>query len=419
MPRIALSQPDASIGELLVRALRYPLRGPALITCLVLAFVYLAGALPGILGAVVHVVYWALAWGYAATCLIHAAHGYAEPPDVGVEERRAAGIQLAALHLLAMLACIGIAALELHWLWLLVAGLVLVLPAIDMSLAFDGDVNIAFHPAHWWRTATGFGALYMLPVAINLLALATIVGMGAVLKPALPLLLGWLLYGFAGVYLVIFNLQLMGALVHRRHEVFGVQPEAERLAAVGKQDVDSRLLAEVDQLRANDPRAALDLLVERLRTRSAPASVHRCYRDVLRQAGMQDALLEHGQIWAAALVAHKEMPRALSLVQECMELDPAFVPDDPITAGPLAEQAERMGMRQLAIHLSRGYLRQWPQAPESPRYGLLAARLIASQPERRMEASLLLGRLAAAWPDHPLQSQMQALLRELNARLEY
>jgi len=419
MPRIALSQPDATLGELLIRGLRYPLRGPALATCTVLALVYFIGALSSILGIIASVIYWALAWGYAATCLIHAANGYAEPPDVGVEERRAAGIKLTVLHFFVMFACLAIMVWEIHWMWLLVMAFVMVLPAIDMSLAFDGDVNVAFSPAHWWRTVVSFGGLYALPVAVNFLVMLVIIGMAATIKPLLPLFLGWLVYGFACVYLMIFNFQLMGALVHQRHEIFGVEPEAERLAAIGKQDVDTLLLAEVEQIRLKDPRAALDLLVARLRERSAPAALHRCYRDLLHHLGIKEALLEHGQIWTASLVANREMPRALSLVKECTELDPAFLPDDPATAGPLAEHAARIGMKRLAIHLSRGYVRQWPKSPDSPRYGLLAAKLIASEPDRLMEAMTLLGKLVATWPDHPLHAEIESLLRELKVQSEH
>ncbi|GGA19715.1 hypothetical protein [Dyella nitratireducens] len=416
MPRIVLSRADATAGELLIRGLRYPLRGAALATCTVLALIYLSGALPGALGIAGHIIYWVAAWRYAATCLIHAANGYADPPDVGVEESTSTGVKLTVMHLFVMLAGIAIIAWDVPWLWWLVLAFIIVLPAIDMSLAFDGDLNVAFNPAHWWRTVARFGGLYVLLATINLLTMLVIVGMGAVIKPLLPTLLGYPLHGFACVYLIIFNFQLMGALVHQRHEIFGMEPEAARLAARSGQDADALLLEEVESIRVKDPRAALDLLVERLRERAAPASLHRCYRDLLRQSGMTQALLEHGQIWTASLVTHDEMPRALSLVQECVALDPAFVPDDPANAGPLAERAARMGMTQLAIHLSRGYLRQWPKAPESPRYGLLAAKLIANQPDRRTEAMVLLGKLIVLWPDHPLQAEMETLLRQLKVQ---
>ena len=43
----------------------------------------------------------------------------------------------------------------------------------------------------------------------------------------------------------------------------------------------------------------------------------------------------------------------------------------------------------------------------------LVARLLATQPERRAEAIVLLQKLAAAWPDHPQRDDIAALQHQL------
>jgi hypothetical protein len=162
-----------------------------------------------------------------------------------------------------------------------------------------------------------------------------------------------------------------------------------------------------------DRRAAIGMLVERMQGRSAPASLHQAYRDLLKREGLSDGLLEHGQLWIAALMAGDEARRALGVTQECMELDGAFLPDSPDHVATLAELAASSGMTRLSLRLCRGFLARWPRSPECPRLGLLAARQMAERLGQHAEASVLLGKLAAAWQEHPLQPMLVAQATQL------
>ena len=411
MPRIAVVPADTPLGERLVAGFGYPLRGAGLATCTALAVAHYAGLLPGI-GTLASLLVWTATWRYAAECMQHTANGYTNPPDVGVDEAGAAGWALTLIHFAAGALFIACTLLAPSALWLLVPVLVLALPAIDMSLAFDGNALLALNPATWWRIAHGFGSAYLVPVAINLL-LGVLVAVAALTSHLLPHFLALPLFGFAYTYLIVLTFHLMGSLIHLYHERFGLVPEAPALARTSGQDEDSRLLDEAHALAGNDPMAALRQLAGRLRQRNAPASVHQLYRELLRHQGLRDDLLVHGQIWIAALVAQNEARRALGVLQECCTLDPVFIPDDPRTCGELADLADRLGMTRLAIHLGRGYLAHWPREPQAPHYGLLAARQLGAQPERRAEAIVLLERLAAAWPDDPRRDDIAALQRQL------
>ncbi|MEW9570669.1 hypothetical protein ABQJ54_02820 [Rhodanobacter sp. Si-c] len=411
MPHIEVVAADTPFGERLVAGFGYPLRGAGLATCTALALAHYASLLPAI-GTLANLLVWAATWRYAADCMQHTANGYANAPDVGVDEAGAAGWALALIHLAAGALFVACTWLAPSALWLLVPVLVLALPAIDMSLAFDGNALLALNPATWWRIAQGFGSAYLVPVAINLM-LGALIAVAVLTSNLLPRFLALPLFGFAYTYLIVLAFHLMGALIHQRHERFGLEPEAPKLAKAAGQDEDSRLLDEARTLAESDPMAALHQLAERLRQRTAPAPAHQLYRELLRRQGLRDDLLVHGQVWIAALIAQNEARRALGVLQECCTIDPAFVPDDPRTCGELADLADRLGMVRLAIHLGRGYLAHWPREQQAPHYGLLAARLLGAHADRRAEALVLLERLAAAWPDHPQRGDIAVLQRQL------
>ncbi|MFC5740935.1 hypothetical protein [Dyella tabacisoli] len=415
MRRVETVAADTPFSERLGNGFSYPLRGAALATCVALAISHYVVLLPGFIGSLASILVWAATWRYAADCMLHTAHGYADPPDVSIHGNDSSGRGLTFIHILAVLLCAFTALFHLHLLWVLLVLLALTFPAIDMSMAFDGNVLLALNPLNWWRIISSFGMAYLIPVAINLLLVVLIV-IASVLTAMLPKLLAIPLFAFAYTYLIVLGFHLMGAMIHQRHEQFGLIPEAQILVEENKQDADQQLLAEVDELAPQHPQQAIGLLVTRLQNRSAPASIHLAYRKLLQRQGLRDGLLVHGQIWIAALMVSGESRRALGLVQECGEIDPAFLPDDPRNAGELADLAARLGMSRLALKLCRGYLATWPRDGKAPHYGLLAAQQLGERLDQPTEAIVLLGKLRTAWPDHPLRGEIDALARQLQAQ---
>lgn len=412
MPRIELAAANTPFGERLRTGLGYPLRGAGLATCVVLGLIHYVGLLPSYIGALGSALVWAATWRYAADCLLHTANGYADPPDVGLDSNHTAGWALTAVHLLLVALCVLTVVFWPRLLWPVLITAILVLPAIDMSLAFDANLALALNPWNWARIMRSFGIAYMAPVAINLLLGITVV-LASLSSALLPRLLALPLFGFAYSWLIVLAFHLMGVLIHQRHEQFGLEPEAPKLARAAGQDADETLLQEVAALAPSDPPAATTLLVERLRERSAPASVHLAYRQLLQRQQLREALLVHGQIWIAALIAQGEPRQALGVLQECLGLDPAFIPDDPRTCGELADLAARLGIGRIAVKLCRGYLQHWPRDSQAPHYGLLASRVLAEHADQHPEATQLLDQLAAAWPEHPLRAEIEQQRRRL------
>ncbi len=406
MSRIEVVAADTPLGARLVSGFSYPLRGGGLATCTVLALIHYVGLLPSYIGALGSVLVWAATWRYAADCLLRTANGYADPPDVGLDSNRTAGWGLTAIHLLVVALCMLAIVFWPRLFWPVLVLAILVLPAIDMSLAFDANLALALNPLNWARIAHGFGLAYLVPVAINLLLGITIV-LASLSSALLPRIFALPLFGFAYSWLIVLAFHLMGVLIHQRHEQFGLELEAPRLAQATGQDADATLLEESAALAPNDVNAATSLLVERLRARSAPPSIHLAYRQLLQRQQLHAALLVHGQVWIAALIAQGESRRALGVLQECIGLDPDFIPDDPHTCGELADLAVRLGISRIALKLCHGYVQAWPRDRQVPHYGLLASRLLASHPEQHAEAMQLLDQLAATWPEHPMRGEIE------------
>ena len=412
MPRVEVVAVDTPFAQRLQAGFGYPLRGAALPTCVVLALVHYVGLLPSWTGALAGTLVWAATWRYAADCMQRTASGYADPPDAGFDGNSTSGWGLTAIHLLVVALCVLAIVFFPRMLWPVLILAALVLPAIDMSLAFDGNLALAINPLNWVRVIGGFGVAYLIPVAINLL-LGLLIVLASITTALLPRLLALPLFAFAFTYLIVLAFHLMGAMIHQRHERFGIELEAEKLVAASHQDADSRLLDEARRLAVDDPVAALRQLAGRLQERTAPTTLHQFYRELLHRQGLRDDLLVHGQIWIAALIAQGEPRRALGVLQECGGIDGGFVPDDPRTCGELADLAARLGMSRLAIQLCRGYLAHWPRDPQAPHYGLLAARQLAAHADQHAEATALLDQLAAEWPDHPQRAEIDAQRRQL------
>jgi hypothetical protein len=69
-------------------------------------------------------------------------------------------------------------------------------------------------------------------------------------------------------------------------------------------------------------------------------------------------------------------------------------------------------MRRMAMALCRGALARWPRDGRAPALALLAARELEADGQP-MEASVLLGRVAAVCSGHPQHAELLARIRQL------
>ena len=313
-----------------------------------------------VINVVISVIIWIATWHYATDCMVRTADGYADPPEVSLEDRIGSPHGILAIHAVVILACVIVTLFAHPALWLVLAVAAVLLPALDMSLAFDGSMVVALNPVTWFRIVARFGVAYLIPVLANV-ALAILVWMALQGTSKLPFVIALPLYGFACTYLVLLDFHWMGLLIWHYRERFGMRPEAPELARRMGQGADGELVREYEVLAQHDPEAAAIRLRDRIRERSAPASVHTLFRTLLRRLHRNDLLLQHGESWIAQLCADDQARRALGVVQECREIDSGFLPDDPDNAATLARLAARLGMHDLAAHLARGFVQRWPQ----------------------------------------------------------
>ncbi|WP_369930229.1 DUF4013 domain-containing protein [Xanthomonas sp. NCPPB 2632] len=412
MPRHALADADTPFPQRALTGFRYPLGGGARMTLVAVTLLESLSFLP-VLGLKLLVIFigWLAIYVYAFECLRHTADGYADPPELAIDTEDSTGVALIVIQLT------GNAVAVLAPLFLGIPGLLVslvfafVLPVITMSLTFDG-VGAALDPRTWVEAIGRLGSAYLLLFAIVMATSLLQAGAQYALKDHGPTFIGVLGYYAVANYLTLYNFHLMGALIHHRHEALGYQPTSVALREAAEPDDDDALLAHVNLIACDDIPNATDILTERLREGLAPAPLHVRYRELLRAQDRRPELLVHAQIWIAALVAAQETRRALGVVQDGVEVDPAFLPDDPRTCGPLADTAAHGGMTRLGLHLAMGYLHTWPGDMGAPHYGLLAVRLhdrLGDTPA----AATLARQLLATYPDHPLAPDIATLLATL------
>lgn len=410
--RLERLDPETPFGERIRTGFRYPLRGSGPMVIVAITLFETLGFLPGT-QLLITGLGWIAIYAYAFECLRRSADGYAEPPEVALESRDGTGLALIIIQVtgnaLAVLAPIlfGIPG------FLVSLVFAFILPAITMSLTFDG-VLTALNPLTWVAVIGRLGGHYIALFGVVLVTSLLQGGAQYAMSDHGPGFFGVIAYFAIANYLTVYNFHLMGALILHRHEALGYRPDAESLAMAVTPDDDTALLKHVNEIARADMAAATDILTERLREGVAPAPHHLRYRELLRAQQRRPELLVHAQIWIAALVTGHEARRALGVVQDAIDIDPSFIPDAPANCGALADVAAHGGMLRLALHLVEGYLQSWPQDEGAPHYGLLAVRML-HRLDRRDDAASLARALIHAYPEHPVVHDLEAFLDTLGA----
>lgn len=260
MPAVELIDPHQSLSQQLGDALRYPLRPAALPGLVGFTLAHFLSWLP-LIGWLVELIVWAATFLYALECLRHSADGFAQPPEFA--EPGLGGWALVAILIWSSLLALAVQLNLGSGAWLVGLLMAVTLPAIAMSLAMDGSIAHALNPLTWLQIMSRFGAVYLLLIGVQwLVALVVSLAQSGVVQ-MLPSVLSLPLFYGASIYATLFNFRLMGLLIHQRHAQFGLQPKAHQLATQTGQDDDQRLLDDVQAIADEEPRAALDLLVDR------------------------------------------------------------------------------------------------------------------------------------------------------------
>ena len=113
---------------------------------------------------------------------------------------------------------------------------------------------------------------------------------------------------------------------------------------------------------------------------------------------------------AAGRLDDRLVDRALGLLRESLDADPAFVPLLPEHGARLAEQARLGGQAQLAVDTLHALFNAHPGEPASAQWGLTAAMILLERFNRTAEAKVLLERARTRTTDEVLLQRIDAAL---------
>jgi len=386
----------------------YPMHSSALLTIVVLALCHLVRFLP--FGGILDLLVWVAMYKYAFECLRASADGRLEPPEVsaGVEDSlgwkqiwlQAAFIVMAFVAFLLgpVVGLVVLVVLGLSW------------PGAIMSLAMDQNLGHALNPATWMAIFARIGWPYLALVALYFVFFISQSYAQAFVAAILPAFLAIIVVNVITNYVIVATFHLMGYLIYQYHAEVGYEPAAldtpmRRLV----NDPDQEILEETAALvQDGQPEAACDLLGQELRGRGGSEAAHAQYRKLLAVLGRRDEQLRHGREWIGILLAQDKDRRAVDVVRECVELDPAFELSNPDDVARIAQKAVDAGATQVALKLVSAYLKKHPKHKDVPQNSLLAAKVLAERMGKDDIARKLLDQVSANFPNHPLAADVAA-----------
>jgi hypothetical protein len=369
----------------------YPFQGAALVTILVLVLgMSLLGWLP-VLGFIIVIVCWLAAYKYAFEILQETAHGKLEPPERVLQIEGSLVFQYIGLQIVLLITPLIVMVKAPALGLLLLVGAVLVQPVATMVLAMSESLVHALSPGRWLAVIARIGWPYLAVVGLLFVIQVSATNAGALLAQVLPLMVANPLVNAFSLWGLFATFHLMGYLIYQYHQALGFDPHAVVGAPAPLRNRDQDLLDQAGaQIQAGEPAQAMALLREDMRERAVSPEVHELYRRLLRQAGDQAALIEHGRLFLHLLLLEKQERRALGLARECLDLDADFTTPEPEDGARLAERAALAGQSTLAVDLLRAAVRKHPRNPHMPAWSLRAADLMLRQPGTEAEARALL-----------------------------
>ena len=287
---------------------------------------------------------------HALEVLRDSAHGHREPPQFGLDIG-----DRAVFAFLALLLAFAVVHLALTMFapgpwpaaWRLL--MATVLPLIAMSLAIDEHIGRAINPVYWAEVLARVGLPYLGAIVLVWLGLGFGLTGAAWLDRVLPPFFGAMVSTAIALWVLFMAAHVCGRLVFQYRDALGFTPsgpeEPEKLRFSRDHRLEDRITAMLAEGKAAEARTALE---EELRERAVSAALHRHYRSLLRDARDTPALLVHGQQWLHQKIVEGDARGALSLVQECLDLDPFFTPLEAADWPPVIAAAERAGLQRLA-----------------------------------------------------------------------
>lgn len=328
---------------------RYPFAGTSGITIGVFAILSALGPVP-VIGVFVALFLLLAVPKHALEVLRDSANGHRQPPRFGFDVGDRAVFAFIAILLVFAIVHLVLQVFAPGWAapaWRLL--MALSLPLVAMSLAIDEDIERAMNPLFWAQVMLRIGPAYLGAVALIWLGLGVGITGAAWLDRLLPPFFGAMVSTTVALWAIFAAAHVGGRLVFHYRDALGFTPTGPEQPEKLRLSRDHRLEDQVEALlRSGDRQAARAAIEADMRLRALSEPLHRRYRELLRAERDHPALLAHGRQWIHQRVVDGQARAALSLLQECLELDPRFTLLDRADWPPLIAAADRAGMTRLA-----------------------------------------------------------------------
>ncbi len=392
----------------------YPSQKSVLMVMIGFSVLQIFTFIPGV-DWIVALLLWLAAYKYSYEVLVHTAEGHLDPP----ESRYMAGTD--SMGLRQFLLVIGMMLMVQGVWWftesMIISGvfalcLLLAFPAAIITLGMTRSLFAALNPITWISLISRIGGPYFLVFFFLFLMVTSVGSLEAFIAPdgELMYVLMRPIFYFLDFYFMVAMFHLMGYMIYQYHEELGVEVTipysrpSDRAASP-----DSPVISQAKDLVQEGRLAeAVDLVGGQLRSRGGTPELHEHYRKLLLLKKDKRALLEHANQYLPILLESVENPhKAVDVVAECYKMDPQFSVSYPAYVTTLAEHANRRGMHKLALLLTSGFAKRFPNHPDIPVNYLLAAKILTDRLGEDEKALAILRSLKKKYPEHPLQPEIQ------------
>jgi tetratricopeptide (TPR) repeat protein len=369
---------------------------------------------------IVALLLWLAAYKYSYEVLVHTAEGHLDPP----ESRYMAGTDSMGLRQFFLVIGMILMVQGVWWFTesMIISGIfalcmLLAFPAAIITLGMTRSLFAALNPVTWISLIARIGGPYFLVFLFLFMMVSSVGALEAFLEPDSLLLYTLMrpLFYFIDFYFMVAMFHLMGYMIYQYHEELGVDVTSSERPSERAAAPDVPLIAQAkDLVQEGKLSEAVDLVGGQLRSQGGTPELHDHYRKLLRLKKDKRALLEHAGQYIPILLESAEKPqKAVDVVAECYKMDPRFTLTYPAYVTTLAEHANNRGMHKVALQLTSGFAKRFPNHPDIPVNYFLAAKILTDRMGEDEKALSILRSLKKKFPEHPLQPEIQRYTQTL------
>jgi hypothetical protein len=376
----------------------YPARAAVLPSIAILVVCSVVASFIPVLSWLIAIAVTITAYTFAFEILQHHADGWEEPPEAMLTVSSSL-----VFHYLIALFTSAVLIGAVHILLGPIAGLALlavfsfIQPAFTMVTGIEGSVIAALNPAKWSGLVRIFGAAYF-ALAILLFVGQLVQGwLNASMLSFMPGFIADAILKIISLWVLFSSFYWMGYLIYEHHLALGFEPDSHENQAIRALDRDGLLIEAIDKAIAErNFDACIQSVKEHQRERVLSASAHAKYRELLIKKGDSAEIREHAQVFLHQLLTEKNLPRAISLSIQQLNIDPDFYPLDAEASGDLLDQARRTGQSSVEKKLLRNLIKHFYLENAIEKWTIRLAELLKHDGESTEDINLLLDSALAA-----------------------